>query len=270
MLQENIRQAQSVETAVIRGVHLYRAAGVGVLISVVFIVLDIGLSFTGGDMPVGASGAAAWFAHMHNNWFVGLRNLGIFNVINPLLTLPLYLVLFQTHRKSSPASTAMALSLWLIGVAVYIANNQALTMLSLSSQYAAATTEAQKSLLVTAGTVILAQSEDFTPGTFLGFFLQNVGSIWMVAVMLQGKIFKRWLGLLGLAGMSSLLVFTISATFAPATLNLAMIFALFGGLLMLAWNIRMGLNMFRMGGSQSKQKTESTALSGLEPGGKGV
>jgi len=270
MLQENIPLIQSVETADDNWVHLYRAAGVGVLISVVFILIDIGLSFTGGDLPVGSSGAAAWFAHLQNNWFVGLRNLGIFNVINALFTLPLYLVLFQTHRKSTPASAALALSLWLVGVAVYIANNQALTMLSLSNQYAAAATGAEKSLLVTAGTVVLAQAEDFTPGTFLGLFLQNAGSIWMIAVMLQGKIFKPRLGLLGLVGMCSLLVFTISATFAPATFNLAMVFALFGGLLMLAWNIFMALNMFRLGRSQSKQRTGSTASSRLNSSGKGA
>jgi hypothetical protein len=89
----------------------------------------------------------------------------------------------------------------------------------------------------------------------------------MVAVLLQGKIFKRWLALLGLAGMSSLLVFTISATFAPATFNLVMIFALFGGLLMLAWNILIAMNMFRLGQSQSPQRT---ALPQLDPSARGV
>ena len=53
-----------------------------------------------------------------------------------------------------------------LGVTIYIANNAALSMLTLSNQYALATSEAQKSQLVAAGQVLLAQAEDFTPGAY--------------------------------------------------------------------------------------------------------
>lgn len=251
MSQEKPNLGLDVETAEAGWISLYRAAGLGALIAVGFILLDIVLSFTGGDVPVGGMNAVDWYAHLQSSWFVGLRNLGLFNVINAILTIPLYLALYQTHRKGCPAYAALALILFLLGTAIYAANNRSLSMLTLSHQYAAATTEAQKSLLVSAGTVILAQAEDFTPGTFLGFFLSSCASLLMMAVMLRGKVFSKWIALAGLIGSGSLLFFTISATFVPAIFDLAMIFAMIGGLLMVAWNISMAVGMFRMGSSSN-------------------
>ena len=223
----------------------YLLAGVGLAISIIFVLLDIGLSFTGGDLVTGSTDAAGWFAHFQGNWFVGLRNLGLFNVINAVLTIPLYLVLYQLHRRQSPAFAALALSLFLLGSAVYIANNRALSMLTLSQQYASAGA-GQKALLEAAGTTILAQAEDFTPGSFSGLFSNNLASLLMMAVMLRGQIIRRWLCMLGLVGMACLLAFTVSVTFIPATFNAAMLVAMVGGLCMLAWMIGMAVIMFRL------------------------
>lgn len=225
--------------------NFYLLAGVGLVVSIVFVLLDIGLSFTGGDLVTGSTDAAGWFSHFQSSWFVGLRNLGLFNVINAVLSIPLYLVLYQLHRRQSPAFAVLALSLFLLGSAVYIANNRALSMLTLSQQYASAGA-GQKALLEAAGTAILAQAEDFTPGSFSGLFINNLASLLMMTVMLRGQIFRRWLSVLGLVGMACLLAFTISVTFIPATFNAAMLVAMVGGLCMLAWTIGMALVMFRL------------------------
>jgi hypothetical protein len=49
----------------------------------------------------------------------------------------------------------IALALGLLGVAAYFASTAAFEILSLSNQYAAATTAAQKSTLLAAGQVLL-------------------------------------------------------------------------------------------------------------------
>lgn len=228
---------------------LYRIAGAGALVSVVLMLLDIALSFLGGDVPVGAMTAADWFAHLQQNGFVGLRNLGLFNVVNLVLAIPLYLAMYHLHHRDEPAYAALALILCVVSAAIYCSNNQALSLLALSGQYAQAVTEAQKSLLLNAGAVLLAQAEDFTPGAFLGFFLSSAASLLLMAVMLRGSVFPRRLALTGLAGTTLLLIFTITATFIPALFDLVMPLAILGGLLMLVWNISVALSLFRLGGA---------------------
>jgi len=248
MSQADVYQEAENITAQASWKGLYRIAGAGALVSVVLMLLDIALSFLGGDVPVGAMTAADWFAHLQQNEFVGLRNLGLFNVVNLTLSIPLYLAMYHLHRKDDPAYAALALILCVVSAAIYCSNNQALSLLALSGQYAQAVTEAQKSLLLNAGAVLLAQAEDFTPGAFLGFFLSSAASLLLMVVMLRGGVFSRRLALTGLAGTALLLIFTIIATFVPTLFGLVMPLAIFGGLLMLVWNISVALSLFRLGG----------------------
>lgn len=270
MSQEKSNLKVNVETAEAGWSNLYRAAGVGALIAVGLVLLDIAISFMGADPGVGELSAVEWFSQLQDNWFVGLRNLGIFNVINPLLTLPLYLALYQLHRKSAPTGAALALILYLLGAAVYDANNRALAMLALSEQYAGATSEAQRSLLEVAGTAILAQAEDFTPGTFLGLFFSSLSGVWMMTVILRNRVFGKRIALAGLAGTVCLFFFTIGATYLPAVYDVAMLIAMAGGLCMVAWNILMALRMFQLSRAASRLETGTAAPAQLNAAGEGM
>lgn len=224
--------------------NLYRIAGMGILVSVLLILVDIALSFMGKDLPAGQVTAPDWFAYLQQNWFLATRNLGFFNVINTTLAIPLFLAMLYLHRKSDPACASLALILCVYSAVVYASNNPALSLLSLSSKYIETSNEAQRALLASTGSVLLAQAEDFTPGAFLGFFFSSLASLLLMWVILRGRIFHRWLALTGLAGTTLLLTFTILATFVPFTFDLVMPLAVFGGLLMLAWNIWIAINMF--------------------------
>ncbi len=226
---------------------LYRLAGMGAALSLALVLLDMALSFTGGDVGVSEMSVQEWFSLYQRNWFMGLRNLGLFNVVSTLVTIPLYLALYRLHRRTCPAYAALALALFLVGTAIYASNNRALAMLTLSSQYAAAQAGVGREVLAVAGAVVLAQAEDFTPGTFTGFLLTSAGSLGMMAAMLSGQVFGKRTALAGLAGTACLLVFTVSVTFAPAAMSLMMVLALAGGLLMLGWNAAMARAMFRLG-----------------------
>lgn len=247
MTAKNIKSEMELQTAETNWSSLYWIAGAGAFIAVAFMLLDIALSFTGGDVETGTWGAVEWFAFFQKDPFVGLRNLGLFNVINTTLSIPLYLALYRLCRRGAPVYAALALIFVLLGAAVYDANNRALAMLSLSSQYAAATSESSRTLLATAGTVILGQAEDFTPGSFAGFFFSSTGSLLMMAAMLRAGIFRRWIALVGLMGTAALLFFTILLTFAPGTFNIVMLIAMLGGLLMVVWHIRVAFGMFGLG-----------------------
>lgn len=260
MSQMNINQKMNSEANQDGWKGLYQLAGIATIIVVVMMLLDIGLSFVGGDAPVGEMSAVDWFAYIQKDWFLGMRNLGLFNVINTTLAIPLYLAMYRLHRKSAPAFALLALALCVFSAAVYTSKNQALSLLTLSNQYAAAATEAQRSLLASAGAVLLAQAEDFTPGTFLGFFFSSTSSLVLMIVMLRGQVFRKRLALTGLAGTTLLLLFTISVTFIPDTFDLAMIVALVGGLLMLAWDILVALAMFRLARTSTPDRITVSSL----------
>jgi hypothetical protein len=240
---------------------LYRLAGVGALLGLALMLTDIGLTFAGGDVQVGGLSALDWFALYQRNWFLGLRNLGFFNVLSTTLSIPLYLALYRLHKYAAPAYAALALALFLFGAAIYSGNNRAFAMMTLSSQVASAQTEAEQSLLAAAGTVILAQAEDFTPGAFMGFLLNSTGSILMMAVMLAGRVFGKRTAVAGLLGSAGLLVFTISVTFAPETMSLMMVLALVCGLLMMGWNAAVAVALFRLGRSPALQPAAVTTAS---------
>jgi hypothetical protein len=118
-------------------------------------------------------------------------------------------------------------------------------MLALSNQYAAAT-NAQKLLLEASGRAALAQGADLTPGTFMGFFFTQSAGIIMAIVMLQSGVFSKWNAWIGLAGFGFTSIFFIIAAFVPSRYDLGMIFAMFGGLLLLAYHIMLARRFFQL------------------------
>jgi hypothetical protein len=163
-----------------------------------------------------------------------------------------YLALFGAHRRASQAFAALAAILSFIGAAVYTANNKALPMLTLSDQYAAASTDAERARLAATGQAMLAQGEDFTPGSFMGFFLTEVAGIVMGITMLRSRVFGRSIAWAGIAGSSLLLAFTVCATFVPAAYRRVMVLAMGGGILSMAWHILTARRLFQLGQSDRR------------------
>jgi hypothetical protein len=123
-------------------------------------------------------------------------------------------------------------------------------MLDLSSQYAAATSDVQRAMLAAAGQAMLSVGQSHTPGTFLGFFLSEVASMIISIVMLQGKVFSKVTAYLGILGFGLLLVFEVCSSFVPALFNVAMLFAMSGGLLSMVWYILIARRFFQLGHSR--------------------
>jgi hypothetical protein len=224
-----------VRTADAAWTRLYTLGGWAALVIVLLYLLDIAISFGGGDTRPGDLSAAEWLALLPANPLLGLRTLGLLNVASVTVGAPLYFALFAVHRRTRPAFAGLALLVFLVGAAIYVANNPALPMWALSARYAAATADAERSLLAAAGEAILARGEDFTPGGFLGLFLTELAGLGMALVMLGGKVFSRAAGWAGVVGLSLMLVFTIWATFIPAGYPVALILATIGGLAVISW-----------------------------------
>jgi hypothetical protein len=230
-------------------ITLYKLGGTAALLSVLVILTDIALTFfpAGAEQP-GTMTAVDWFRLFQDNWFFGLRNLGLLpNILNLSLSIPIFIALYEAHKHTNRSYAALAVILSLIGTAIYLSNNAAFPMLALSTKYASATTDAQRALLTAAGEAILARGEDFTPGALIGFLFSEISMIVITLVMLRGGIFSRATAYTGLLGAFFLTIFTIWTTFIPWFFELVIIFALTGGLLTIAWSLLTARRLFQLG-----------------------
>jgi hypothetical protein len=115
--------------------NLYRGAGVAALITAVLIPVQLAV-FMANPFPETVTG---WFELLQDNPLAGLVDLDLLLVVDTVLLVVIALALYMALRSASPSITMMATGLWLLAIAMFIASNPALQMLSLSDQFAAAT-----------------------------------------------------------------------------------------------------------------------------------
>jgi hypothetical protein len=212
---------------------------------VLTVLAEMAITFLPGGYT-SAGTVQGWFALLQGHPFLGLRNLGLLNIVMTAFGIPLSFTLFWLHRKTTPSLAALALILALIGTAVFYATNRAFPMLDLSAQYAAAGSPAERAALEAAGQAMLAVGQSHTPGTFLAFSFSEVGGILMAVVLLRGGRFSRWAALAGLAGYGLLLIFEVLASFVPASHDAILLLAMLGGLANLAWYTLVALRLFQL------------------------
>jgi len=218
---------------------LYKVGGAAALILLGLIPIQI-IIFIAHPPP---STVIGYFTLFQNNWLLGLLNLDLLYMLTMVLTVLIYLALYAALRRASPSFMAIALTLGLVGIAVYFASNTAFEMLSLSSQYAAATTDAQRSTFQAAGQAMLAlyQGTAFDVSYVLG----GVTSLIIAVVMLRSNIFSKGTAYVGLL-MSVMMV-------VPPTLGtIGLVFALISLFPLAIWFILIARRFFMLAQSVSK------------------
>ncbi|MHB1419656.1 MAG: DUF4386 family protein [Bacillota bacterium] len=226
---------------------VYILGGTAAMMFVLVALLDIISSIISGKAVVpGTLNTVDWFTLFQQNPFHAFQNLGLFNIVEQSLMIPVFFALFLAHKNISKYYAAISMILNFIGAAIYISNNAAIPLFVLSSKYVAATTDAQRSVLLSAGQAILARGEDFTPGTFMGFFFLGLAGIAISFIMMHSGVFSKTSSYLGILGTSILFIFSIWATFVPASYNSALILAMFGGLLSMVWLILISRRLFQL------------------------
>ena len=233
------------ETAYSNWKSLYKISGVAAILIVLTALFEIIITFLPGGY-VSSETVSDWFTLFQSNWFLGLRNLGLLNIVMTTLGIPMFFALYTAHRNVNQPSAALALILSYIGVAVFYATNRAFPMLDLSNQYASATTDAQRTILLAAGQAMLSVGESHTPGTFIGFFLSEAAGIIISIVMLRSKVFNKPSAYFGILGFSLLLIFEICSSFVPTLSNVVLIFAMSGGLLSMVWYVLIARRLFQL------------------------
>jgi hypothetical protein len=208
---------------------------------------EIAITFLpGGNVPLDT--VLDYFRLFHENGFMGLRDLGLLNILLNTLAVLIYFALYAAHRQSPyrPYATFAALIAF-IGVAVFYATNRAFAMWDLSSRYAAAATDAQRAAIEAAGLAMLSVGRSHSPGTFLAFFLVEAAGVMMAVVMLRSGIFGRAAAVAGLLGFGMLLLFEIFSSFVLGVGGVTMILAILGGLATMVWYVLIARRLFRLG-----------------------
>jgi hypothetical protein len=102
---------------------------------------------------------------------------------------------------------------------------------------------------------MLSVGQSHVPGTFLAFFLGEIGSILMALVMLRGRIFSKATAYVGVVGFGFLLFFDSLSSFVPSSHDVILIFAMIGGISTMAWYILVARRLFQLGlGDRSGHK----------------
>jgi len=225
--------------------NMYLLGGVAALLIVLIALVEIGITFLPGGYAT-AETVTDWFHLLQDNWFLGLRNLGLLNIVMVAFGIPLYLALYASHRNVNQAFAALAMIIAYIGVAVFYATNRAFPMLELSNYYVIAANEAQRTMIEAAGQAMLSVGQSHTPGTFLAFTLSEIGGMLMAMVMLRGKVFSRACAYTGLIGFGLLFVFEILSSFAPSVHGAILILAMVGGIASTVWYILIARRFFQL------------------------
>ena len=226
---------------------LFSLGGIAALIVVFASIMDVVISMLlGGDLSSIPQTAAGRFAQFQTTPLVGLYYLDFLNMITSIIMLPVIFAFFAAHRNVNRVYAAFAMIVTFIGTAVFITNNAALSMLSLSGKYALAATDAQKILYAAAGEALLAKGAHGSPGAFIGFLLPMIGSLIMSFVMLKGKVFGKITACFGIAGSVLFIFYFVFMAFIPGSGNLAMMIATPGGILTIIWLLLTAIRFLKL------------------------
>jgi len=248
-------QVTNAETSDSDWKSLYRIGGVAALISGIFfrrnIAAEIGL-FSEYKPPVTVNN---WFVLLQSNRLLGLSYLNIFDIVNYALVGLMFLALYVILRRTNKSYMAIATILGFLGIAVYYASNMALSMLSLSEQYAAATTDTQRTMLLAAGEAMLAINRFSSPGAhpgtggYVSLLLIAIAGMITSIVMLRSDVFNRATAYVGILASAFDLAYCIAFAFMPAVDSelLAVIFIPAAGFFLMIWHIMVGWRLYQLG-----------------------
>ncbi len=169
------------------GNSLYKIGSAAALIMVAITLAQFVVFFVA---PPPLEGTATdWFALFQKSTFLGLLGFESLLVIYALLSVLVSVALFSVLKPASQSLTSLFLVLSVIGAMAFVVARPALEMLSLSNQYSAATTDAQRASIVAAGEVMVAL---FHGTAFqVSYIIGSISGFLIAAAMLQSGLFSK-------------------------------------------------------------------------------
>jgi hypothetical protein len=230
---------------------LYRAGAVAPLITLALYASQFIILIFGDPFPTTIED---WYALFQRNKLLGLWYLNALDIVSWALLGLLFLALYVALRRVRPSWMLIALYFALLGVVVFIVPRVLqVSVATFSDLYAAATTEAQRTMYLTAGET-LSHVSTATPQT-LGFLCMAVAGLIISVVILRSRTFGKVAGYVGIVGFVAALANYISGIVAP---SIAAVLMPVNGLLWLVWWLMMSVWLFRLAKDTPDQEADST------------
>jgi len=231
---------------------LYRAGGAAALMAGAVFRRNLGVEIALFSTQKPPDTITGWFGLLQANRLLGLAYLNIVDIINYALVGLMFLALYVVLRRVNKSPMVLAAALGFLGIAVAFASNTAFSLLSLSDQYAAATGEAQRTLLLAAGQAMLALNRFSSPGAhpgsggYLSLLLVAAAGMLFSVVMLRSRVFGRAAATVGILANALDLAYCMAFVFAPTGVGeqLAVLFIPAAGLCFMGWHIMVGWRLF--------------------------
>jgi len=197
------------------------------------------------------SEAIGWFALLQENRLIGLTLLDVFDRVEYVLMGLVFLALYFALREDRRNAVLIATVMGLIGAAVSFVLNQALAMEALSQQYAAATTDQQRLILLADGERLLAIHN---PGViyqgvsfYVGLFLVLLAGLAFSIVMLGSRNFSKLCAVAGILANGFGLGYFAILPFSPALIALPFVLS---APFRMVWYFTIALRLFKLGSSK--------------------
>ena len=236
----NQNQMRKVETADSNWKSLYKISGGTALVFIAYSLVTMILLVAIGGQPASAQEG---FAMLQENRLVGLLRLDVLTV----LVMPLYYLLlgglYTALRKTNAVYATIAAVLGFAGVTLFLATPSVFSWLTLSDKFAAATSEAQKTLLLAAGEAILASDMWHGTGALMGGILIQVATTLFSIVMLWSNVFGKATAYVGIVTHGLDLLHCLVGFFIPIG---GMILMAMAGPLYLVWFPLLARDFFRL------------------------
>lgn len=230
---------------------LYLVGGVASIIAALVFRRNLGPEVSIITGQVAPADMAGWFTLLQDDRLLGFIFLNAFDIVDYALVGLVFLALYFDLRRYNKSYMALASALGFMGLVVYFASNTALSVLSLSDQYAAATSDAQRSMLLAAGEAIMAMNPPGViypgAGNYLSFLLLAVAGLVVSLVMLQSSIFSKATAFTGFLAGAFDLACCVAIAFHPVKSPVCVLLIAAAGLLLIIWHIFIGLRLIRLG-----------------------
>jgi hypothetical protein len=176
---------------------LYMIGAVAALLSIVIIPLSIVAFFIWPLWPENILLA------IQEDWLAGLMGLDFMYLLSNVLAIPFFLVLYVTLKEVDDGWALVALTLGLLGLACLVPSRPILEMFTLSDQYAAAATDAERAVYHAAGEAVLAH---FHGMAYHAHYVLGSASLLISSfLMLRSDTFSRATAYVGI--VSNIVVF---------------------------------------------------------------
>ena len=190
---------------------------------------------------------SGWFILFQANPIIGLLDFWGLDVPMYAMFVIVFLALYAALKNVDKSRMAIACALALLGIAIFFSTNNPFSMLSLSRQFAAATTDANRSALLAAGEALLANTNQRAIGGFnMGLLLVSVAGLIVSSVMRRATSFRRLTAYVGILAFGfSLADYLRQAFTSSVIITLLLIFP--GALLIVVWFSLVGRRLLQLG-----------------------